>query len=258
MKDFCKNHPFKEAVGNCAMCGKYFCELCLQKDGDNYYCKEHIQKFDLNKFSSSNNTSTTKKDKSSMKIIYIVTSIIIMGIAGVVGKECAKSIIKSSDKISVNSNKWETQRISYTGLSIEAPFILKESSFELPNDYKSMVKDIQSYRYVSNPISVNINYVVYTDDITPNLDGAAEGAINNMRVADGVSDFTYSVAETYKNNLPGRIIKGNFRIQKLFSRYVGFIFTKDTKTWQILFTYIDNEENDKIIDRMIRSLYIES
>ena len=38
----CENHPDREAVANCAVCGKPICEECLIKIAGNTYCKDCI------------------------------------------------------------------------------------------------------------------------------------------------------------------------------------------------------------------------
>ena len=38
----CQNHPDKEAVANCAVCGKPVCRECLIEIAGNTYCKDCV------------------------------------------------------------------------------------------------------------------------------------------------------------------------------------------------------------------------
>jgi len=73
MRNVCKNHSNKEAVGFCQTCGEYFCEKCLRVDGDYYYCREHFSKLDFNDVPNSilemesTFIDTTKKKNNSLK-----------------------------------------------------------------------------------------------------------------------------------------------------------------------------------------------
>ena len=37
--NYCENHPNKEALSVCHVCGKYYCESCLDEGDEYYYCK---------------------------------------------------------------------------------------------------------------------------------------------------------------------------------------------------------------------------
>ena len=37
---YCQNHPLKKAINKCHVCQKYFCDSCLVKGLEYYYCKK--------------------------------------------------------------------------------------------------------------------------------------------------------------------------------------------------------------------------
>lgn len=252
MDNYCKNHPNKKAISFCQNCGNYFCTECLNEGQVYYYCNEEECYQRFLEEGGATKTSDSKKTKLSV----IIATVIIVALAGTVGKELAKKFFSQSQKVSVESSDWNIRQIESTGLSLEIPFDLEKSELELPDEYKDMIKQMLTYQYSTNPLSVKINYVVYSEDIIHNLDGAAEGAINNMRNSKGISDFTYSISETFKNNISGRIIKGKFKIEKQSAEYKGVIFAEDTRTWQVICTFLANEENRTVINKMLNSVKI--
>ena len=252
MNEYCVNHPSKKAVSFCHNCGEYFCPDCLSEGKEFYFCqKEDCQK----KFLAEGSETKSKNSKGS-KIFYVVISIIVMAIAGTIGKEVAKKLFSPSEEVTIDISDWKTKNIFYSGLTIETPFELKESTLELPSQYRDMIKEMLTYQYSSNPFSMNVAYAVYSDEIIPNLDGAAQGAINNMRVAKGVEKFSSSISDIIMNGLPGRMISGRYLIQKNQAEFIGVVYTVNSKSWQILCTFLSNVENRNIAHKIINSIQI--
>lgn len=259
MENYCKNHPDKKALSICHNCNEYYCDDCLSEGMSYYYCKKESCQVEFQKEKPPSIESMKNLDKklaSSSKTSYILVSIIFLALAGTIGKEIAKKIFSPTEVISVEPSEWKVRNFQNIGLSIESPFELNEGYLELPSEYKSMVKEMKFYQYTSDPFSVNITYALYFDDIVPSLDGAANGAINNMRIAKGVENFTSSISNVNLGEIPGRMIKGSFKIQKQSAEFIGVIYISGLNTWQILCTYLNHSENRVIVNKIITSVKI--
>lgn len=250
---FCKNHPQKVAISFCHNCGDYYCADCLNEGNTYYYCNESAC---YQKFIDEGGGRVKAPTSTKTKIGATIATIILFALFGTIGKVVYKELFSPSEVVSVEFSDWKTQKILNTGLSIETPFELSEGTLELPTEYRSMINKMIVYQYSSNPILINLTYAVYSDDIVPNLDGAAQGAINNMRGANEVENFTSEISNIHLNDIPGRMIKGNFKIHKQLAEYRGVIYARGLVTWQILFTYLAKKENKEVVDRIINSVKI--
>ncbi|HQF43198.1 MAG TPA: hypothetical protein PK073_09830 [Ignavibacteriaceae bacterium] len=97
MQKFCKNHPHKAATNICHSCGNYFCNDCLNKHNENYYCnddncyKKYIEEVGI---------TNPQKIKKSSKIVSIVVSMIVITIISLIVKQFTSNLFKSSEVIS--------------------------------------------------------------------------------------------------------------------------------------------------------------
>lgn len=259
MNQFCINHPTRKALSFCHNCGEYYCPDCLSEGMNYYYCKKVACQIEFEKEKPPDKETIKKleeKMSKTSKAVYLIIIIIIVSLAGTVGKEAAKKLFSPSKKVNVDNSDWKIKNIFYSGLTIETPFELKESILELPTEYRNMIKEMLSYQYSSNPFSMNVAYVVYPDEIIPDLDGAVQGAINNMRAAKGVESFSSSVSNIIMDGLPGRMINGKYSIQNNQAEFIGVVYTVNSKSWQILCTFISNNENRSVAQRIINSVQI--
>ncbi len=253
MERFCKNHPEQKAISFCHNCGNYYCAECLHEGNQYYYC---IEEDCHKKYIEEVGQQPERIEKKSTKVAGVLITIIVLAFAGTVGKHIANKIFSNETIVSFETADWAKKQLEHTGLYIETPFELSKTTLDLPEDYKSLINEMISYQYTSNSISVNINFVVYAKEIIANLDGAAEGAINNMEGSSGITDFTYYISHTVRNNIEGQIISGYFKIQKQQSEYLGVIFANDSKMWQILCTFLSKDENKIVAERIINSVQI--
>ena len=90
MERFCKNHVEKQSNNSCYSCGDYFCKDCLNKGKEYYYCnnadcyKRYIEEVGI---------APQKKVKTSLKIAAVIVSIVVMVLAGTIGKQLGSSLL---------------------------------------------------------------------------------------------------------------------------------------------------------------------
>lgn len=253
MDNKCKNHPAEKALSFCRNCGEYFCAECLDEGNEYYYCKNETCH---NEFLAQGGSQVSKSKGAQSKIITTIVTLIVIVIAGLIGRETVNYFWKPSNELTVDVSEWNKRTIANTGLSIELPFELEEGYIELPEEYKSLITEMSVYQFSSNPMSVNLTYAIYSADIDPSLDGAAQGAINNMRVSKGVKDFSSKISETKLGVLHGRSIEGKYKIQNQLAEFKGVIYMEGLRTWQLLCTYLAKDENRLAVNRIMNSVDI--
>ena len=76
VKEKCYNHPERDALSRCHLCGRYFCSECLTKGAEYYYChseqcqvalQSELKKIEESKPATTTETSKPAKTVSDMK-----------------------------------------------------------------------------------------------------------------------------------------------------------------------------------------------
>ncbi|GJQ60969.1 MAG: hypothetical protein SCALA702_00220 [Melioribacteraceae bacterium] len=251
MENYCKNHPNRRALSFCHSCGEYFCEKCLNEGTQFYFCN---QQNCLNEFIEEGGGPKIEKQSQGAKIGAAIFGILITVLVITVGKEAANILFESEKELNVELSDWRRVDIPNSGFSLELPFSLSSGELSLPEEYEKMIDEMSVYQYTSDPLSLNISYVVYADFVTPNLDGAANGAINNMRIVDGVKNFSSKVTNISLEKIPGRMISGNYSLKNQKVEFKGLIYSEGLKTIQILCLYIENEINRNAVSKIVYSI----
>lgn len=258
MDNLCKNHPEKNAISFCHNCGDYYCSDCLSEGNEFYYCNSPAC---YNKFLEEGGSEKKVDTSKNLKIMPIIISTIAIIIFGVLGRQFGGEIFKSSksqtEELKQEESDWKYQKISDTRMSLYSPFLFSKTSISIPKEYSNMIQEMKSYKYNSDPISLQISYVVYSNNIIANLDGATEGAVNNLKSLRDITDFSNNISDTKVGNLQGHLINGRFKIQKRQVEYLSVILVYKSMMWQILSTFIPNDGNRTIANKIINSLQIE-
>lgn len=126
------------------------------------------------------------------------------------------------------------KRHALGGVSVELPGEPQKASLDLPESVKEKIKQMETYQMEQDGLMVMANTIAYSEDITANLDGAAEGAISNMRDVPGVSDFKFKQQEQKISDLPGRRLNGTYKAE---GKEIGFdmmIAADKNRLWQLI------------------------
>lgn len=181
-----------------------------------------------------------------------IITIIFFIVGAIAGKYAYNVLFGQSEIASFEDSDWDIKR--YAVVKVELPFDLSETDLKLPEYVKKHVKMMENYKYESKSISFFISFAEYREGIDANIDGAVDGAINNMKAGKGISDFTYTVKNIEKNFIEGRLIEGTFKLKEQDVEFIGEIFLKDLKLLQILAINLNYEENREIRDRILKSI----
>ncbi len=151
---------------------------------------------------------------------------------------------------------WEVKTFEEAGITIEIPFDLEKADLPLPDDVKKYILEMQTYNHDDEEVSLFLNHIRYNDDVAANVDGAAEGAINNMKITEGIADFSSKISKTTCSSKSARIIEGSLILNGRKAGFMGIIITDGAHLWQVLTNFFSGEKNEKMAERIINSVII--
>jgi hypothetical protein len=183
-----------------------------------------------------------------------IASVVLFIIALVGGRYAFEALFAESEVASFDESKWK--QCSYAGITFDSPFELEEVDMEIPLTLRSYVKEMKNFVYESKSLTFFISKAEYKSGIPVDIDGAIDGALSNMEMTEGVSDFTFDVQTIDKNNSECRKATGKFRIDKYDSEFVALMHVKKSTLVQILSTNLSYDENRSVRDRIFESLNV--
>lgn len=244
-----------------------FCSSCNKKLENNYtawqkanptkkkedyiqlYCisDEEIQERILN------------KPKKKSKLAYLIGLVIVVSISTALASLGVNELIKYY-KISKGSEKvseadWERKEYGNLGLSIDTPYELNKIDLPYPEELKTIIDRSYSYTYSSNEgLYILVNSVEYSELIGEfSIEGAANGSINEMKMEEGVSNFTYEQEDIEWNAIPGFKQNGSFLKDGIDANFINIGYAKERIFHQVLIIYPQSNKDAKSISERISS-----
>jgi hypothetical protein len=184
----------------------------------------------------------------------LVISIVVIIVASIAAKLAYNYLSSESSTVSFEETDW-LQR-EYLGVQFESPFELSVKELELPPSVQEFVKTMQTYAYDSKSISLFIGLCEYKEGTPVNIDGAVDGAMQNMKKEKDVSDFKYDVIPFSTSSQTGRLITGTFKIKKQEAEFVAKFYSRDTKFLQIICLNLSNDANREASGRIMKTMKV--
>lgn len=208
-----------------------------------------------------NNSKNAPKRKSLKYWIGFTIAFAIFYAVGQIGGEKLVSIFKS-EKTSkeVLSQKWIKEKYG-NGLFVETPVVMTEMEVELPPQIKDVIEIMNMFQYNSaKGFRVFISTIKYKPIIEKgDLQGAATGSANEMRMQKGVTDFDYIEEEIVLNEIPGIKQTGSFKMNDIPVEFLNTVYGKGLNLWQVMVAYpIDDVVGKIAAARVIESIKIEN
>ena len=186
------------------------------------------------------NEKAIKAKTRPVSLKYWIGFAMAVAIFTAIGKFGGDAIVQffSSEKTAKSILELEWMRDTYGdyGLSVETPVKMTRSSIELPDEINRLIDHTDNYNYSSaKGFKVMINSTKYNSAMGGiSLQGAANSSVNEMRMQQGVTEFSYSEDYVYKNDIPGFIQTGNYRLNGAPIEFINAGFSKDLILWQVL------------------------
>lgn len=253
--------------------GEYliFCSSCNKKLESNFtdWKKRNYDKT-LDDFKQLMCVSETELQKNPVKtkskpkrLKYWIGFAVVFAIFYAIGQFGGETIVKlfKSEKTSkeVLDQKWIKVTYGNFGLTVETPVKMTKGDLPLPDNVRQVIDQMDVYNYMSNKgFIVMINNIKYNPAIGQiNLQGAANGSVNEMKMQKGVTDFNYSEEDIYKNDISGFIQKGMYKQNGIAVEFINTGFSKGLIFWQVLVAYqTDDEVGRTAAKRVIESIEI--
>lgn len=265
----------------CQSCGKLnhlkteymvFCTYCNSKLKNNYsdwkrlHQNSNFEDFKMECCLTEESMQQNAADKSEKKpvtlktILGIIFGIVLFAAFSHFGKMVYESI-SSPSGISAEVLKEEMPLKEYgkMGMQIQSPFELKEAVIPISDDVKSLIDEMYSYSSkTKNGFEIIINSIRYNEVIgKPNLQGAANGSVAEMKNVSGVSDFNFSQKDINIQGLDGFEIRGSFVLKSNKAKYINVGLVDGLKLYQLIIIHLYNDENAReLAEKVYQSLEI--
>lgn len=175
-------------------------EVCLTE--------EQVKKGDLSK-------PTGKKNRKGIIAGGIGALLMVVFIVLLIGEfaKAYKAEIVDTD-VPVLEQQWYTGTYA-GGASLITPKAMKSVGSvlrnKLPEETKALVKEMEGYNYKGNGIEIMFMFAEYAPEVgQTDLDGAAEGALNNVKGIRGVFDLKNDKAYVQMGDMPGIVMQGTY------------------------------------------------
>lgn len=211
----------------------------------------------------SNSRRTLKSRSLKEKILIVATVVLFAGIGSWFGSSAVRNIqnSKKTDK-KVLSEQWVKKTYGSYGLYIETPWELKPAApLPLPENVNKMLERLESFESQNDDqfkIGVVSGKYNPAEVIEMSLQGAADGAVNEVRNMPGVTNFVYSQDSYSVNDIPGFIQRGTYNQRGFKIGFINVGVVKDYNYWQVMILGRENDEvAQKAAERIIKSIQID-
>ena len=125
---------------------------------------------------------------------------------------------------------------------------MTEKELPIPDNVKQLIEEMHTYSYESaKGFKVLINSIKYKQIAQQvNLEGAAIGSVNEMKMQKGVSDFKYDQTDFPKGDIPGFFQKGTYKQDGLEIEFMNVGFAKGLTLWQVFTAYLADDDVGQI------------
>lgn len=184
----------------------------------------------------------------------IIVSVLIFSSSFIAGKYAWEYFFGVKEVHSFSESDWRLFSPPNFKLTIETPLELEKTNITIPWELKNKIVSMETYQNETDPFALALSFAVFKDGVETNLQGAAEGAVLNLKSTISHPSFDYQILDTKRKNFPGKIIKGTFEMKGKDAAFYGEIYVSTNKLWQVLSIYIENEKNHKVKERVMRSI----
>ena len=249
-----------------------FCSSCGQKLNNSFsiWSKENpLKTFDDFKkevcvsqnYTSPTTYHTTSKPTNWKLIIGLFIGLIVLYL---IGNSLAKVVVGNSGlktSESVLNQDWDRTTYGTLGLSIVAPVQLNSTHLALPDNVMPYISIVETYSYESlKGFNVMVNSIEYTPSIGEvNLEGAANGSVNEIRMQNGISNFDYTQTYIALDSILGFKQNGTYQINGLEMEFINVGYGKGIHLWQVMLQYPKGDETgQKVCERILDSIEIDA
>lgn len=149
---------------------------------------------------------------------------------------------------------WTRTPIGSSEMTVEFPGKAKTVAVPLSGPVRAQYDVLQTISWSSADFAVFASYAAAKANKPISLDGAARGALDNVRGQAAAPDYAEKITNATIVGLPGRRIQCSFTngTKKFFLS--GVIFTDRTRMWQVICTGNTSLANTNLTNRILSSI----
>jgi hypothetical protein len=252
-----------------------FCEKCNKKLEHNFkdWQKKHLDNsfnefvkvhcISEEDFQALNTTSGKNKKHKGKTIAIIAISIfsflILIGVIGfyTVRKVMDHTFQTQTDK-SILTENWKHTKIGISNLSLDLPFSIKKQEIKLSSQVMLMIDTTESFSNNSEKgFKVVTFYTKYKQGTEANLDGAINGAINELKNLQGATDLTWNQTSHPVGSKNGTLVSVKYKLVFYNIEVKALIVCESNQLWQVI-TQFSSEDiiGRKAADKILESIEI--
>ncbi len=153
---------------------------------------------------------------------------------------------------------WQKAQVGdYMTVTIPGKFMV--SSVDLSEEIRKKIDVMESYvldNTNSDEYQCLVTNVIYNKGIMGDLDGAAQGAIDNMKGQTGVTNFRVAQKKIQRFNMDGVMLWGDFMADNQKATFQTEIFIKRNIMWMVLIIDSSKQKYDKITQYIFSTINI--
>jgi hypothetical protein len=206
-------------------------------------------------------TKPNKKKSFKYWIGFTITFALFYGGAQIGGEKLVSLFKSEKTSQEILSQEWITKTYGNYGLTVETPVVLIEKELAFPDQLKEVIEEISSSEYnTTKGFRVFVNSIKYKPIIQEiSLQNAAIGAINEIKMMQGVTDFDYIEEEIDHNGIPGFKQTGTYKHKNIPIKFINIGYGVGLNIWQVVIAYhIDDEIGKIAAKRVIESIEIKN
>jgi hypothetical protein len=154
------------------------------------------------------------------------------------------------------NRKWIEQPVGPSGVIFDAPWHLQSKETELPPELARVVQSSQTLTHEADGLNIMTMYLEYVPTISTNLEGAAEGAIANLKTVRGTLSVDASKHET--SVLEQRAFQIEAKIERTRGvplRMRGIVFGTGSELYQIILISRDDQPlSSEAWEKLVKSI----
>lgn len=144
-------------------------------------------------------------------------------------------------------------------MTVTIPGKFKVTSVNLPEEIRKKIDLMETYTLEnanSDEYQCLVTNVIYNKGIMGDLDGAAQGALANMKSQQGVSNFRSGQKKIQRFNMDGALLWGDFTADNQKAIFQAEIFIKRNIMWMVLIIDSSKQKYDKTTQQVFSTLNI--
>jgi len=157
---------------------------------------------------------TTRKRRLTGVAIGLAILLLVLGTTvWYYGIQYVKDTLVGHPSKELMEGKWYRNAYGYPAVTIETPVVLKAFSLDLPTEVNAAMLSMGNFVYGSyiSGFSIYVSTGMYQEGIEVDMEGAVNGAIQNLKAQKGVTNVSTQVADITVDGIAAKRIYGTLQ-----------------------------------------------